>query len=141
MASPYKTFYVPKTAEFAVIELDFYEIDSWDASSDYAFVYVDNMKLSLGAFGQSVNEGLRESNLSNGITIRSNSLGASAHLGFNSRFGDQKHRVKIEIPKSTGLFSDGKFVLKLEAAVTHGRGDESGGWDNIKISHKSNCSP
>jgi hypothetical protein len=143
--SPFKTFAVPTNAQVVVVELDFYEIDSWKSSEDSetAAIYLNGfIKIDLGNFAEKLDEGSMTSSLPNGITFRRDSLGAPAKLGFKKGSLDQKHRVKIEIPASTNLYdADGRLKLTLDVDVTSKAKDKSGGWDNIKISYKSNCSP
>ena len=95
----------------------------------------------MGGFAAWEDEGDRSGTTSRGISWVMTSLTRPAQLGFKHRYKDQKHHVVFEIPKTSGLFNGGKLEVKLEADVSSSKWDESGGWDNLKISSKSNCSP
>ena len=62
------------------------------------------------------------------------SLTNPQRLGFGDGKKDQKHHVKIKIPRSSGLLDDGnKLKLRFEPHLIHKAQDESAGFDNIKI--------
>ena len=139
---PYKTFGgINKNADQVKLMIDFYEIDSWDANTKYGpdrlWIRIDNVKLSIGGFHVYTNEKAK-SGSAGGISWSSKSLGAPAHLGFNKRWKDQKHRFTILIPNKY-YKNDGKITIKLGAEVTSSKHDESAGWDNIKIYELNNC--
>ena len=62
-----------------------------------------------------------------------------AALGFNMAYNDQKHHVEIVIPATSGFFDDGKLEMVLVTNENRQISDESGGWDNLKISAKMKC--
>ena len=137
MASPYRTFDVPAAAAWVVIEFDFYESDSWKVnSSDKAYAWMGGTKISLGSITNDVMYTILKGSNAN---VEKHSLGAPAHLGFNPNATDQKHHVKLELAKATGMYDNGKFRLKLEVDTDGVLANESGGWDNFKISIKSDC--
>ena len=138
---PFKTYsgFNPK-ADSITLEIDFYEIDSWDARTKYGpdllWIRIDGVKLAIGPFHSSVEEN-NKSGSAGGIKWSQKSLGKPAHLGFNSNYLDQKHRFTIIIPKQ--YYSDRKITVKLGAEITGEKHEESAGWDNIKFYEMYTC--
>jgi hypothetical protein len=134
--APYKVYLVPRTAKRIIIELDFYEIDNWTAEDSMA-IYVDGEKLAM-TFDQKFDEGSREGRNQLGINWTSVSYDTPKHLGFSSLYLDQKHRITIEVPATTQLYSDGQMRITLSCAAKL-NGIVSCGWDNIKLTAQYGC--
>ena len=107
--------------------------------TDTAAVYIDKELIDLGAFNQSENEGRRWGKSTGGISWVMISKTYPAALGFNMAYNDQKHHVRIVILPTSGFFDDGKLEVVLVTNENRQISDESGGWDNLKISAKMNC--
>ena len=122
------------------LQLDFYEIDSWDGTGKYGpdllWIRIDGVKLAIGPFAMNVDEKTKSGGAF-GISWSSKSLGPPAHLGFNGGYLDQKHRFTIIIPKE--YYADGKITVKLGAEITSEKWDESAGYDNIIFFEMYNC--
>ena len=136
---PYKEYTVPTDADHVKFQIDFYEIDSWDADNRYGpdciYIWIDDTKVFIGIFGSDNDEGRRKGSM-NGITWRSKALAGPENIGFGSA-KDQKHRITMLIPKS--YFADGKMKVTLETRVNGPKEDESSGWDNIKVFYLYDC--
>ena len=135
---PYKTYNVPKTANKILIQIDFYEIDSWD--DERANIYVDDWMIDLGTFSSQIDEGFREGSTRSGlIHWTMNSITTPKDIGFG-RWFDQKHRIEIEVWKSSDLYTkDGKLELKLTNNLDGNCRHEAAGWDNIVITALNDC--
>jgi len=138
---PFREFAgINRSANQLKIELDFYEIDSWNNSRpngpDCVYVHIDSRRIFMGFFGSTTDEGHRRGS-NGGITWTSDSAAAPSHLGFNRNFKDQKHKFIFIVPAR--YFSDGKIKLTLETVVSGTKDDESSGWDNIKIDELYQC--
>ena len=116
-------------------------IDGTRYGGDKAAVYISDQKVDLGTFAAWEDEGQRSGTTSGGISWLMTSLTRPARLGYRYKNKDQKHHLKFEVPRSAGLFNGGKLKVKLHADCTQPRWKESGGWDNLKISSKTNCTP
>ena len=135
---PFKVYEdIPRNADSVELEFDFYEIDSWEGSNDSVSVLVDEEELMLGTFDQLGNE-LGRTGGSRGMTFRIRSQSAPRNIGFGS-FRDQIHRVTVTIPR-TYYARDGELKIMFQVRVdATDVNDESGGFDNIKITAKFNC--
>jgi hypothetical protein len=134
--APYKVFLVPRTAKRIIIELDFYEIDNWTPEDSMA-IFVDGEKLAM-TFDQTFDEGSREGRNQLGINWTSVSYDTPKHLGFSSLYLDQKHRITIEAPSTTQLFTDGQMRITLSCSARRNE-TVSCGWDNVKVNAKYGC--
>lgn len=61
------------------------------------------------------------------------------HLGFHEQWVDQMHHGRFAIPKSRGIFADGKITIRMVASLSQDRDEESAGWDNINVAYESKC--
>ena len=136
---PFKTYTgIPIGASSVLLEFDFYEIDGWDSDDrDCVYVLVDTDPVFLGIFDEHSDESGRTDTTERGIkwTIRST---PPQNIGFSSS-KDQIHHVTAEVPRS--FYSrDGALRLMFQTRVNEEDvDDESGGFDNIKITAKFNC--
>ena len=139
-SDPFKVYRgFPKKAAKVELEFDFYEIDSWDAShGDHFCVVVDHKRLYFGRFDLDVNENGRTGR-SHGMTFRIESRNGPRHIGFNSRWKDQIHHVRVTIPK--GYYkNDGRLKLMFQVRLNEqDLNNESAGFDNIKFTALFNC--
>uniref|UniRef100_A0A6U1R7N9 Uncharacterized protein n=1 Tax=Cyclophora tenuis TaxID=216820 RepID=A0A6U1R7N9_CYCTE len=129
---------IPRNAASVELKFDFYEIDSWDARHrDYACVVVDGKLIDLGRFDMNVNEDGRTGSR-HGMTFKIDSKAPPRHIGFNGRFLDQIHCVTVTIPPS--FYADGRLKIMFQVRLnTPDINDESGGFDNIRITANFNC--
>jgi len=137
MESPHKEYRVPRDVDRVTFSIDFYEIDLWD--NDDVCIFVDGETINLGPFSSNVDEGTFNGTTQLGIEWMCDSVSKPNHLGFNSDYMDQLHRVVIKVPDTTGLFADGKLRLTLQAHLTEKLEDQSAGWDNIEVSTRAIC--
>jgi hypothetical protein len=107
---------------------------------DTAFIHINSEMIDLGVFKYSQDEGRHVGITQGGLSWVVTSLTQPANLGgFNIACQDQKHHVIIEIPAASRLYKkDGKLRVELKTRVGT---EKSRGWDNLKISAKSDCSP
>ena len=138
---PFREFTgINRNANELKLEMDFLELDSWDSDARYGpdciYVHIDGVRLFLGIYANWRDEGYRSGN-HGGIRWTSSSRGAPSHLGFSSRWKDQRHRLTFIIPRH--YFADGKINLKLEAVLDSTKDDESAGWDNIRLYELYQC--
>ena len=134
---PYKTFSVATDADEMLLELDFLEIDTWDANDgDSLEIRIDNNPISLGVFDYKVDESGR-SGSAYGISWHMKSLHAPKDIGGNI-YNDQIHHVTLRIP-NTYFRSDGQLKVDLRPSVDKGVDNESAGFDNIKLTPIYNC--
>ena len=143
---PFKTYHVATDADVAVVEFDFYEIDSWNSDNRYGpdriFLLIDTEILDIGIFGSNRDEGVKRRTTPNGIVWERRSQGPPRHIGFrNGRtyFRDQIHHITATVP-SEFFSTDGQITLTFQTRVTATRAtDESSGFDNIIITSKFDC--
>eukprot|EP00541_Cyclophora_tenuis_P010018 CAMPEP_0116543714 /NCGR_PEP_ID=MMETSP0397-20121206/1717_1 /TAXON_ID=216820 /ORGANISM="Cyclophora tenuis, Strain ECT3854" /LENGTH=206 /DNA_ID=CAMNT_0004067849 /DNA_START=198 /DNA_END=818 /DNA_ORIENTATION=- len=132
-------WYIPTSASKVRFQIDFFEIDSWNADNRYGpdciYIWIDDTRVFIGIFSWARDEGQRSGSKS-GIRWESESQGPPTQIGFG-RIKDQKHTIKVYIPPN--YYSDGKFVVKLETQVTGSINDESSGWDNVRVAYLYHC--
>lgn len=97
---PMKIFKVPKNATDVHFRFWFYEIDRW-TPTDKIHVYIDDcdVELDLGEFQHNQDEGSRSGSGPQEVTWTVNSLGPMEHLDYNPKYMDQRHSVKINVPR------------------------------------------
>uniref|UniRef100_A0A7S1UTB9 Uncharacterized protein n=1 Tax=Grammatophora oceanica TaxID=210454 RepID=A0A7S1UTB9_9STRA len=144
--NPYKVYPVPAGADRVVLELDFYEIDSWDGETNdegpdcfYAYIGEDRTKLDFGIFSSVVDEGL-EVGSEGGISWMRESTQGPYHCGFRGdgdEFKDQKHHISITIPNK--YFQNGFLPVELESILTGLKNEESSGIDNVRLTAFYDC--
>ena len=137
---PFKVYRnIPRDADHVVLEVDFYEIDSWNGKTqkDYACIQINDQRTDLGRFDETVNENGRQARRGNGLNYRIVSRSGPRQIGF-SRSKDQIHRVFVTIPRRY-YQSTGTLKVMFMVRLTANRDDESGGWDNIKLIARYNC--
>jgi hypothetical protein len=156
MEAPYKTFWVDKTAETVIIDLDFYKLDGeigniFDSLNDEVpvvprenilSVFVDGEEIDLKEFYSEAFEGHLEGETPNGIKWAFGSSGDPEHVehvGFNSDHTSQKQHIQIQVPKTTRMFDDGKLRLLLKAETAGDMINESAGWDNVRFAARFGC--
>jgi len=130
-----RTLVVPPSAESLLIEFDFLEIDQWE-SSDKVYFRMQGFYLSFGSFSMTRNEAAisgyyfssrpEEERVAVAVWRQTN----QAQLGFSSSYTDQKHRVKMVIPKF--YFPSGRLVVGFSTRMSYPIDNESAGFDNIK---------
>lgn len=131
------------------LEFDFYEIDDWESladsqqSPDCLYVFVNGEKLDLGIFGSGVNEDSKTGvSAVCGINWKYKSWGPPSQLGFRegaNRFKDQKHHVTASIPSTCSWYTSGTLELAFQVLTNDVIEEESGGFDNIKITAEYPC--
>ena len=137
---PVKTYSnFPRDAAHVVLEFDFYEIDSWDASHrDYVCVAIDGKQIDLGRFDLNANENGRRGSR-HGMSFLIQSRTTPRNIGFNSRWKDQIHHIIVTIPRSY-YQHDGRLTLMFQVRLNESDiNNESAGFDNIKFTAKFNC--
>lgn len=140
-----KDIIVPQDADLVTLEFNFYEIDQWEVD-DQLLVYINDIALTLGPFGPA-EKWDPVAQLANyytggagGISWKRYSLTEKTGFGFNKKFKDQIHFVSISIPKR--YLVSGFFRLKLEVALQQEEGNESGGFDDIRVmALRFSCEP
>lgn len=136
--TPSKTIGVGLYSAGVIIELDFYEIDRW-RPQDNAMIYVSGELVHLGEFNELVDEGHRTGTTPLGITWKMNSIDTPGYHTGNSNFKDQRHHVKMTVPRSSGLFHDATLRLTLDSQLSAGTNKVSAGWDHIKVTVVHEC--
>jgi len=133
---PYKSYDVPPGADYLMVELDFYEIDSWDGE-DCIYVYLNDQELELLLFNFNVDEGYKSGVSTNGIVwVIDSKPNPPAQIGFNAA-EDQIHHLRARVPSY--LFVSGVLTMRLATRLNSDKNDESAGYDNIKITAHYNC--
>jgi hypothetical protein len=140
--SPFKVFNVPIDATNIIIEVDFFEMNSWKSStrnladcgltSDCVFIYVNSQKIPIGVFGVDFDEGSYDGTV-NGLYWRVDSVDSyddQTDMG-------QTHKITVNIPRSTELYHDGQLKLEFETLVSSDKANA--GWDNVLIRAKYDC--
>ncbi|MEP3440976.1 MAG: Hint domain-containing protein [Sulfitobacter sp.] len=125
-----KTFSVDPTADFAIFEFDFYELDSWDGGGDTFSIFIDGEEVFVESFDDAVADAYSTTaTLSDGreVTIEVGA-GAPSDLGFSGN-DDEIHpvRVTVEAPGETVTLG---FGANLSADIDN----ESYGIDNLVVS-------
>ncbi len=131
------------------LEFDFYEIDDWESladsqqSPDCLYVFVDGEKLDLGIFGSGVDEKAKSGvSAGCGIEWETYSKGPPSQIGFRdgaNRFKDQKHHVIARIPDTCSWYTSGTLELAFQVLTNDIIDEESGGFDNIRITGEYPC--
>ena len=134
---PYKVYQVPTGADYLLVELDFYEIDSWDGQ-DCVYIYVNNQEIDLLIYNYIVDEGYKSGVTTNGIAwVIDSKANPPGHIGFNPSFVDQIHHLRARVPSY--LVVTGELKLRFATRIDGDRTNESSGFDNIKITAFYDC--
>ncbi|MEM7211730.1 MAG: SdrD B-like domain-containing protein, partial [Pseudomonadota bacterium] len=123
-----KTFHVPADTDKLEIEFDFIEVDSWDGESFY--VFIDGHRIDLGDFRHNHDEGDRDIDAGNGLTVRIESQGdGKSDLGYGKdHWTDQVHKVTITVENP-----DNDVRIGFGSSLNQDKHDESWGVDNLKL--------
>ena len=137
--NPFKTYIVPQDAAKVLVEFDFYRVDSWDNhDNDSVTVLLNGFPVSLGTFQSGQDDGGR-SGTESGISFEmTGQTSGDSNLGFVERYTDQILHVTLFVPRWY-FASDGKLKVEFQTAISHTKIDESAGFDNIKISARTDC--
>ncbi len=130
-----KTFAVDPTAEYAVFEFDFYELDSWNPSDDFR-IFIEGEEVFVGSFDETTPDSYTATaTLADGreVTI---DIGSStpSNLGFSAS-DDEIHPVRITVENPGPSVTLG-FGATLSADVDN----ESYGIDNLVVSTAQDAS-
>lgn len=134
--APYKTYNVPVISDATIVELDFYELDSWDGVDEKISIFIDDEEVDLEEFRWDRTDDSSAGVSAIGIEWTTSKLTDPQHLGFSSLWYDQMHRVSLRIPKATGLYDDGQIVVKMVVSLDQASYDESAGWTTSKYPMK-----
>ena len=97
-------------------------------------MWINNEQVDFGWF-RSQNGG----STSNGVSWQVVVTGLG-QLGFTSKYNDRIIRIDLQVPRSSGLYSNGKLTLKFFCDLDQSTSDESCGIDNIRIAADKACS-
>ncbi|MEO1500401.1 MAG: Hint domain-containing protein [Pseudomonadota bacterium] len=125
-----KTFPVDPTADYAVFEFDFYELDSWDGGGDTFSIFIDGEEVFVDSFDDADAESYSTTaTLADGreVTIEIGA-GTPANLGFASN-DDEIHPVRVTVQNPGPTVTLG-FGADLSANIDN----ESYGIDNLVVS-------
>lgn len=135
---PVKTFIVPDDATRITVEWDFYEMDQWEGN-DSIHAYINDVDLFLGIFNELVDEGTRHGDAKKGISWMSSSNGKPAQIGGSENYLDQKHHIKINVPRRVYRNNGGLLTLRLAARINDLKWNEAAAYDNIKLTAHFDC--
>lgn len=137
--APYKVFQVSSRAAGIVVDLDFYERYLWTSPTEKLIIYAGGEAVDLGAFDRNQDEGWREGTTSLGVQWHFDTIRESGWCFGDEACSDQGHRIKIVVPKSSGLYADGKLRLLLKPVILDKKSKAGAGFDNIKVSEIHEC--
>mmetsp|Transcript_16734 Transcript_16734/g.27765 ORF Transcript_16734/g.27765 Transcript_16734/m.27765 type:complete len:567 (+) Transcript_16734:52-1752(+) len=136
---PSKTYAIGPDADVVIIELDFYEVDSWDGNGESASVWIDDEEVNLGDFQWRTADDQKIGTSPKGVQWTSTKVTDPQHLGFHDKWLDQTHHISLMVPKSSSLLANAQVRMKLTVSVTEDISNESAGWDNILVSYETKC--
>jgi hypothetical protein len=137
--NPSKTYSVNANADVVLVEIDFYEIDSWDGGTENASIFINDEEVDLGNFQWRIADDQKIGTTPKGIQFICTKLVDPMHLGFHDRWKDETHHISLVIPKSSGLYVNGYITMKMVVNLNEAIENESAGWDNIEVSYVSQC--
>ncbi|MEJ6394387.1 Hint domain-containing protein [Gymnodinialimonas sp. 2305UL16-5] len=125
-----KTFTLDPGADFAILEFDFYELDSWDGGGDTFSIFIDGEEVFVESFNDANAEQFSSTfTLSDGrIVTIDMGAGTPANLGFAGT-DDEIHPVRVTVENPGTSISLG-FGADLSAGIDN----ESYGIDNLVVS-------
>ena len=125
-----KTFSVDPTADYAIFEFDFYELDSWDGGGDTFSIFIDGEEVFVDSFDDANADSYSTTaTLADGreVTIEIGA-GTPANLGFAAN-DDEIHPVRVTVQDPGASVTLG-FGANLSANINN----ESYGIDNLVVS-------
>jgi hypothetical protein len=134
---PVKAFIVPDDATKVTIEWDFYEIDKW-SGTDSISAFVNNIEIPLGVFNMEINESPRNGKTRKGITWSIFSVDLPSNLGGSPFSNDQKHRIRVTVPRRV-YGSSSILLVRFAVRISDIKWVEAAGFDNIQLTAFFDC--
>ncbi len=131
-----KTFATDASADYAIFEFDFYEIDSWDGGGDEFSIFIDGEEVFVESFNDANTETyFTTATLTDGREVTVDvGAGNPDNIGF-SGFDDEIHRITVTV-ENPGP----SVTLGFGANLTANINNESWGIDNLTVSSANDLS-